>query len=164
MLRLRPMDEEGFRAFLDRAVPRRAERWVRRGLWTKEQALEASRREYAESFPQGRSTPGQFFSDAVEDTTATVVGEAWYSARALGGKVEFWIQWISIWPEFRRQGYGARLLGLLEDEARRRGADRTLLTVWTDNPSAQALYARLGYVVTNLTMAKPLPPVSGGAP
>ena len=47
---------------------------------------------------------------------------------------------------------------LLEEEARRRGADRTMLVVWADNPGARALYDRLGYVPANTMMIKPLGP------
>lgn len=154
MIRLEPMDDAGFRAFLDRAIPRRAEKWVQRGIWSPDRALEASRQEYAELFPRGRETPHHHFRDVVETASGAVVGEAWYTARESGGKVEFWIQWISIWPEHRRRGYGRELLGLLEEEARRLGAPRSILTVWMDNPGALALYAKLGYTPSNMTLTK----------
>lgn len=152
------MDDSGFDAFLARAVPRRAERYVRRGVWTPEDAAEASRKEYAERFPNGRATPHQFLFDVVETEGGTVVGEAWYTARPRGGKVEFWIQWISIWPEHRRRGYGLELLRLLEEEARRHGAEKSWLDVWTDNPGALALYTRFGYAPAVLVLAKAVGP------
>jgi GNAT superfamily N-acetyltransferase len=148
------MDDAGFRAFRDRAIARRAERWTARGIWRADRALEASRKDYAETFSQGRETPNQNFLDVVEASTGAVVGEAWYRARESGGKIEFWIMWISIWPEHRRKGYGAELLGLLEEEARRLGAERTLLDVWADNPGAFALYTKVGYVLSSRTLVK----------
>jgi ribosomal protein S18 acetylase RimI-like enzyme len=154
MLRLEPMDDASFRTFLERHIARRAERWVQRGIWRPDRALETCRREYAEMLPQGRSTPTHHFLRAVATETGSVVGEAWYRARESGGKIDFYIHWIAIEPEFRRRGYGTYLLQLIEREARRLGADRTTLTVWTDNPGAEAMYRKLGYVVTNVTMAR----------
>ena len=154
MLRLDSMDDEAFRAFLERAVPRRAERSVRRGIWLADRALETSRREYAALFAQGRQTPNHHFFDVVETASGATVGEAWYEAVESGGKVQFWIQWIAIWPEFQRRGYGRELLRLLEAEARSLGAERTILIVWTDNPGALALYTKVGYAPTNQCMTK----------
>jgi ribosomal protein S18 acetylase RimI-like enzyme len=154
MLRLDPMDDTAFAAFVQRAVPRRAERWVRRGIWLPDQALETSRREYAALFAKGRQTPNHHFFDVVETSSGTTVGEAWYEAVEAGGKLQFWIQWIAIWPEFQRRGYGRELLGVLEAEARRLGAERTILSVWMDNPGALALYTKVGYATTSLCMTK----------
>jgi ribosomal protein S18 acetylase RimI-like enzyme len=156
VLLLKEMDDDAFRAFLDRAVPRRAERWVRRGIWLPERALETSREEYGKLFSQGRQTPTHHFFDVLEEGTGTPVGEAWITAEPSGGKLHYWIQWISIWPEHRRKGYGAELLELLREDARRRGAEKTILTVWLDNPGALALYTKMGYRTENQTMARPV--------
>lgn len=50
--------------------------------------------------------------------------------------------------ELRGQGLGARLVALVEDEARRRGA--THIELWTDTrfTTAHAVYRRLGYAAT----------------
>src|SRR5690606_18718291 len=45
----------------------------------------------------------------------------------------------------RRQGVGSRLLTAIEEAARRRGCDRMLLEVASDNTAAAALYRRAGY-------------------
>lgn len=45
----------------------------------------------------------------------------------------------------RRQGVGSRLLIAIEEAARRRGCDRMLLEVASDNTAAAALYRRAGY-------------------
>jgi ribosomal protein S18 acetylase RimI-like enzyme len=44
----------------------------------------------------------------------------------------------------------------LEQEARRLGSDRVLLTVWMDNPGAIALYSALGYTAQNMNMVRRL--------
>jgi len=45
-------------------------------------------------------------------------------------------------------------LRLLENEALGLGADRTGLSVWTDNPEAIALYTKLGYAMVHMRMTK----------
>jgi len=152
------MDDAGFRAFVERAIPRRAERWVRRGIWDPARAIEASREGYAQAFPQGRLTPHQHLLDVIEQASGARIGEVWCETRETGGKVDFNIQWLYIEPEFRRRGFGAEVLRLLEEDARRRGAERTRLIVWMDNPDAIRLYSKLGYVTQTMGMAKSLTP------
>ncbi|MGI0054561.1 MAG: GNAT family N-acetyltransferase [Thermoplasmata archaeon] len=154
VIRLQPVDDVAFEAFLQRAISRRAERWVRRGIWTPEAGLAASREAYAEIFPQGRLTAHQQVCDVVESDTGARVGDVWYSTRESGGKVDFEINWLGIEPGYRRRGYATRVLGLLEAEARSLGAERTRLTVWMDNPDARRLYHKLGYTTQTVGLVK----------
>ncbi|EQD50355.1 GCN5-related N-acetyltransferase, partial [mine drainage metagenome] len=131
---------------------------VSRGIWTEEEASEASRAEFAELLPQGRETPHYYFSNIVDEESGSRVGETWYSVRAKGGKTQFWIDWIWIEPQFRRRGYATQVFRHLEEEAGKMGADRIGLHVLTDNDGATALYSKLGYRTTNLRMAKILGP------
>ncbi|MHA7188732.1 ribosomal protein S18-alanine N-acetyltransferase [Arthrobacter sp. MDT2-16] len=56
------------------------------------------------------------------------------------------IQTIGVLPRFEGQGIGRALLTELLDEARRRGAETVMLEVRADNPRAQELYSRFGFV------------------
>ncbi|WP_077490211.1 ribosomal protein S18-alanine N-acetyltransferase [Sinomonas mesophila] len=56
------------------------------------------------------------------------------------------VQTIAVVPDFEGRGLGSALLTGLIDEARRRGAADVLLEVRADNPRAQALYRRFGFV------------------
>ena len=156
MIRLVPMDENDFARYLARAIPRRAERYAARGVWKEERALETSRQLYAQLLPQGASTPHQHFVRIVESATEASVGEAWYRTEEVGGVVQFWIEWITIEPEHRRKGYASAALDLLEQEARRLGATRTGLDVWSDNPGAFELYRKQGYRTIRQSLVKPL--------
>lgn len=49
---------------------------------------------------------------------------------------------IGVVPAAQRHGIGQRMLDVLLDEARRRGADEVLLEVRTDNEAARRLYER----------------------
>ncbi|MDQ4501933.1 ribosomal protein S18-alanine N-acetyltransferase [Sinomonas sp. ASV322] len=56
------------------------------------------------------------------------------------------VQTIAVVPEREGRGIGSAVLDELIAEARRRGARDVLLEVRADNPRAQALYRRFGFV------------------
>ena len=56
------------------------------------------------------------------------------------------VQTIAVVPEREGRGIGSAVLTELIAEARRRGARDVLLEVRADNPRAQALYRRFGFV------------------
>ncbi|MBE1515472.1 ribosomal-protein-alanine N-acetyltransferase [Nesterenkonia halotolerans] len=55
------------------------------------------------------------------------------------------VQTLAVAPEMQGHGLGTRLLGLIVEAARTRGAEQVLLEVRADNPGAQALYRREGF-------------------
>ncbi|WP_120003632.1 ribosomal protein S18-alanine N-acetyltransferase [Nesterenkonia muleiensis] len=55
------------------------------------------------------------------------------------------VQTLAVAPEAQGQGLGSRLLALIEEESRHRGAEDLLLEVRADNPGAQRLYRRNGF-------------------
>jgi len=158
MVRLEPMTEEEFRSALERAVPRNAERRVRRGEWDPSEAIAASRRDFTQLLPQGRATPGFHFCFIVDEADGRRVGETWYQLDRKVGKWFAWIDWIWIEPEHRRRGFARAAFDRIEADARRAGADRIGLFVHADNPGARALYERLGYAPSAFRMEKPLSP------
>ena len=79
-------------------------------------------------------------------------------AEEQGGKVRFWVEWLTIDPEHRRKGFASEALEALAKEARERGAERMGLFVFTDNPGAMALYEKLGFVARAISMARELRP------
>jgi len=164
MIQLAPMTEAEFASFLERAIPRRAARYVDRGVWKEAAAIEASREFYSRTWPQGRATPHHHFCHILAGPERTRVGELWYTAECEGGLVQFWIEWIWIEPEYRRQGFATEGLRLVEEEARKLGAPRVGLYVWLDNPAALDLYKKLGYSAVSLSMGKSLDPAGGAGP
>lgn len=55
------------------------------------------------------------------------------------------IQTIAVLPEYEGRGIGTAMLTRMLDEARRRGAQETLLEVREDNPRARRLYELFGF-------------------
>ncbi len=80
----------------------------------------------------------------VAEVAGQVVGYAGLSA--LPGSSQADVHTIAVDAPHRRLGLGTALLSALLDEAARRGATEVLLEVRADNPGAQALYERHGFV------------------
>lgn len=152
------MTEEEFPAYLARAIERRAERYVRRGLWREGVALETARRELAEWLPQGLRTPHHYLVHIVDERNGARLGESHYTVEERGGKAQFWVEWIAIEPQHRRKGFATEALDGLAREAALAGADRVYLKVFSDNPGARALYEKVGFVVLSTDMVRPVGP------
>ncbi|MVQ42610.1 ribosomal protein S18-alanine N-acetyltransferase [Microbacterium sp. MAH-37] len=80
----------------------------------------------------------------VDEEAGRIVGYG--GVRALLGAPDSDIQTIALDPAFRGQGRGRRMLRLLLDQARERGARDTFLEVRDDNGVAQTLYLSEGFV------------------
>ena len=84
---------------------------------------------------------GRYF--VLEDDGALV---GYGGVRALAGAKDADIQTIAIAEAFRGRGAGRALLTTLLEEASARGAREVFLEVRADNPVAQNLYVRTGFV------------------
>ncbi len=60
---------------------------------------------------------------------------------------EYYVSNVAIYPEFRGNKLGTNLLLKAEEEAKRCGAEKSVLDVKVDNQGAIRLYHRLGYSV-----------------
>jgi ribosomal protein S18 acetylase RimI-like enzyme len=90
------------------------------------------------------------------------VGTVWFALRDAGVGRSVWIYDIIIHENFRRKGYASRTLELVETRAKELGAKSVELHVFGHNHGAQALYEKVGYNVTSITMAKPISTESTG--
>jgi ribosomal protein S18 acetylase RimI-like enzyme len=152
---LEPMTDADCEAFVATAIPAYAADKVMSGQWTKEESLELSRSAITELLPQGRLTPDNFLFNVL-DEQARPVGTLWIAAKEQAGQRIAYICELRIRPEYRRQGQATRALKAAEDEARRLGLCGIGLHVFGHNASARALYEKLGYRSTNISMFKPL--------
>ncbi|GIO66102.1 GNAT family N-acetyltransferase [Paenibacillus sp. JTLBN-2024] len=60
---------------------------------------------------------------------------------------EYYIDTLSVSPQFGGQGIGTKLIQAAEEKARERGYDKIAMAVVTDNTRAYSLYLHLGYEV-----------------
>lgn len=150
---LRPMTEAEYATWLEQALPAYAEDKVASGQWTAAESLELSRKEHEQLLPQGLATPENHFHTVV-DAAGDAVGILWFAEKTKFGERIAYVYNIEIAPHRRRQGHALRAFQALEDEVRRLGLKGVALHVFGHNHSAQALYARLGYMPTNINLFK----------
>lgn len=156
---LRPMTEAEFAAWREQTVPAYAADKVAAGQWTPAESLALSAAAYDELLPRGLATPGHHLRTVV-DADGAAVGVLWHAEESRAGARIAYVYDIAIEPQRQREGHARRALLALEAEARRRGLAGIGLHVFGHNPGAQALYARLGFAPTSISLFKALP----GAP
>jgi ribosomal protein S18 acetylase RimI-like enzyme len=144
------MDPGEFDAYLDRLIPSYAEDHIRTGRWTPEEGLAESRKEVQDLLPDGIRTPNNFLYTILAGSPEAKVGAIWLAVEAPRG----FIYDLLIYDSFRRRGYAEEAMRALEHEATEKGIRKLSLHVFGDNVGARRLYAKLGYVETNVHMSK----------
>jgi ribosomal protein S18 acetylase RimI-like enzyme len=153
VIRLEPMDEATYAAWLETTIREYAQEKVEAGNWLASEAQERSERGFAELLPDGRTTQGHELRSMVNDSGERV-GYAWFAPEDRPfGRVAF-IYDIAVDPEHRRKGYAQAALAEIEAFARQHGCVGVELHVFGWNTGARELYLRSGYVETNVTMLK----------
>ena len=155
MVRLDPMTEAEFQAYLEPAIAEYAAEHVKSGRWSPEESLEKSREEYAQLLPDGLSSVDQHLF-SIKDEFGTQVGMLWFAVRQNGGKRSAFIYDVLIDVAFQRRGYATQAFQALEMLASDMGLTAISLHVFGHNTAARALYEKLGFVTTNLFMKKSL--------
>jgi ribosomal protein S18 acetylase RimI-like enzyme len=157
MITLEPLSQTELDAYLENAIREYADALVRAGNLQAEGALERSREEFAKLLPQGVETPKQYlYSIRVESGES--IGILWFADRRETMEQGAFIYDFVIQPERRGRGYGAQAMRALEDKVRAIGLSRISLHVFGENHIARGLYTKMGYVETNVLMAKELAP------
>jgi RimJ/RimL family protein N-acetyltransferase len=154
MIRFDPLTEPEYESFLAQSIEEYADDHTRSGRWRPEEALEASRAEYARLLPEGLSTPDHFLRSIVDAGSGEPVGIIWYWLNR--GHKRVFLYDIRIDEPYRRRGHAIQAMQLLENKAQELGADAIGLHVFGHNHAARALYEKLGYDISNLIMTKQL--------
>ena len=127
---------------------------VRAGTWSQAEAEGRAARDVDGLLPEGPATQGHFIYSVRDDSTDAEVGTVWFALRNSGVGRSVWIYDIKIDESFRRKGYASRTLELVEDRAIKLGARSVELHVFGHNHGARALYEKMDYNETSITMAK----------
>ena len=150
---LRPMTDLEFATWLAKAVPAYAADKVASGQWAADVALGLSQKEHDQLLPQGlRSADNHLHS--VVDASGAVVGVLWFAVQTKYNARIAYVFDIDVWPAHQRQGHGTRAFQALEAEVQRLGLTGIALHVFGHNTGAQALYAKLGFQPTNISLFK----------
>ena len=161
MVRLVPMNEAEFSAYVAESIPEYARDKVAAGQWLEEASLELSRQGYEELLPQGLATPDNHFFTVREAASSRVVGMLWFAVQERAGEKAAYVYDVAIQAPYQRRGYATEAFAALEAEARSRGLAAIGLHVFGHNTGARALYEKLGYEVTNINMFKRVPHAGG---
>ncbi len=156
MSTLRPMTNAEYAAWLDESIPAYAADKVASGQWAESESLALSRKENDELLPLGLATPDNHFFTIV-DAESSAVGMLWFAVQTkFNARIAFVFD-VSVNPDQQRRGHAARAFRDLEEEVRKLGLSGIALHVFGHNAAARALYAKLGYEPTNISLFKPLP-------
>ena len=150
------LEEGPYRDYRKDLVRHYAADKVRAGAWAQAEAEGRAARDVDGLLPEGPATQGHLLYSVREDSTDAEVGIVWFALRDSGVGRSVWIYDIIIHEDFRRRGYASRTLELVEERARDLGAKSVELHVFGHNRGARALYEKLGYNITSITMAKPI--------
>ena len=148
------LDDAPYREYRDHLVRDYAADKVRAGAWSESEAQIRAAKDVDGLLPEGPATQGHFLYSVREDAADAEVGTVWFALRDSGVGRYVWIYDIIINESFRRRGYASRTLELVEARAKELGAKSVELHVFGHNQGAQALYEKVGYSVTSITMAK----------
>ena len=155
MSALRTITDEEFIAWKEAVIPGYAQDKVDSGQWPAESAVELSRKEYEDLLPQGKHTENNYIYTVLSNE-GHAVGTLWIAVKDRSKQKIAYVYDILIWPEHRRRGHAFRAFQAVELEAARLGLAGLALHVFGHNHGAYALYSKLGYVATNISMFKPL--------
>lgn len=158
MITIVPMTEAAFAEYRAASIPSFASDKIASGQWSEDTALELSRQGFEALLPHGLATPDNYLFELRVDNEPGPVGMLWFAVQDRAGKKIAYVYDVLIHPEHQRKGHGTRVFGALEEMTRAMGLSGIALHVFGHNPGAHALYLRLGFQPTNISMFKPIPP------
>ena len=118
------------------------------------EALTLSAESFAFLAKDGIATSDNHFFMIVRD--GVVLGWLWFAMKSEWGVTSAFVYDLEVKAEYRRQGVAAAAMILLEDKARAFGASKIALHVFGQNTGARDLYTKVGYQITDYSMAKNL--------
>ena len=154
MIRLIPMTESEFEAYLEQTIPDYAAENVRAGYWSEEEAPERARQAYMNLLPQGIKTENNYLFIVQLEESGEKIGMIWMKHET--PRPHGFVFDISLEETQRGKGYGKQTMLVLEEFARELGLETIGLHVFTHNTAAMKLYQGLGYEVTSQNMVKKL--------
>ena len=156
MVHLVSMSETEFQQYLAIAVPLYAQEHVRSGRWSEREALQRAQQEFDELLTDGLNTKDQYFFSIVDEQTAMRVGILWFEIHSRKEEPSVYVYDVFVYEQYRRRGYGEQAFRAMETKAHQLGLKTVAVHAFGHNYAARAMYEKLGYIITNLTMVKTL--------
>lgn len=150
MLKLEPLQQEDYEQFLEREIRNYAEDHVRNGNWPSEGALERSRKEFEHYLPEGVHSKDQYLWSILDGENK--IGVLWVQVK---DRKAFIFDFV-IDEEFRGKGFGRQAMAAMDETLKSMDVESVALHVFGDNVTAQELYKKMGFKITNINMKKDL--------
>ncbi|MGE6600638.1 GNAT family N-acetyltransferase [Lysinibacillus fusiformis] len=149
MISLKPMNHEEFKQYISYAIEDYAKDKIASGNWSEDEAIDLSRESFERLLPNGEKTENNHLSSIFHDDI--LVGMIWISQK---NPNEGFIYDFVIFEQYQGQGYGKKAMKEAEIIAKQLGMNKIGLNVFGHNKIARGLYEKMGYEITNITMAK----------
>lgn len=156
MLRLEPMTVGEFEEFARISIDGYVEESRLIGLAAATLSPEQASLSFHGLLPQGRATPHHYLYSLFADEQDEPVGILWFGDTDETCQRAAFLYDIYIHPPYQRRGYASMAIQLLEQKSRELGLPSIGLNVFAKNLAAQALYRKMGFMPTELTMIKQL--------
>ena len=157
MLILQPMPAERFDEFAAVSIASHAADNVASGRWLEHESAKLAEQEFGRLLPERAATPDHSFYEIKLDPAGPVLGFVWLGIVPRRAERVAFVFQLFVYPSYRRKGHARAALARVEELATSLGLPAVALNVLGSNVGAQALYRSVGYLVTSLSMHKPLP-------
>ena len=154
MVKLVPMMESEFQAYLKRSIESYAQEHVKAGNWDSSDALQKAEKEFLQLLPDGIVSKKQHLLSIEDGYTGVKIGLIWFAEKLQASRPSAFIYDFLIYEEHRRKGYGKQTLTALEEKVKELGIETISLHAFGHNQAAIDLYQKAGYEITDLHMAK----------
>jgi ribosomal protein S18 acetylase RimI-like enzyme len=151
MLKLEPIQQEGFERFLETKIRGYAEDHVRNGNWPADGALERSRKELEHYLPDGIHSQDQY-TYSLLDESDNKIGVVWVQIKDQKALIFDFV----VDEAFGGRGYGKQALIAMDERLESMDVQSVSLHVFGDNIAAKELYKKVGFRITGIHMKKTL--------
>jgi RimJ/RimL family protein N-acetyltransferase len=155
-IKLDPMSKDDYSKYQEDNMRRYALEGVNSGRWEVEESLKESRNSIDELLPKGMKTKNNFFFNIVNEEMDEKVGVLWLAIQDKTMTKSIFIFDILIFDRYQNKGLGMETMKEIEIWAKEKGAKAIWLHAFWHNQRAIALYKRLGYAESGVTMTKKL--------
>ncbi|MFJ7730612.1 GNAT family N-acetyltransferase [Lysinibacillus sp. NPDC097231] len=152
MITLKPMTQEEFKQYISYAIEDYANDKIASGNWSEDEALDLSKKSFDRLLPEDEKTENNHLFSIFHNDI--LVGMIWIAQKAPTNSNEGFIYDFVIFEQYQGQGYGKKAMKEAEVIAKELGMNKMGLHVFGHNKIARSLYEKMGYEITNITMAK----------
>lgn len=152
MITLQTMNQEEFKQYISYAIEDYAKDKITSGNWSEDEAIDLSRKSFERLLPKDEKTENNHLLSIFHNDI--LVGMIWISQKAPTNPSEGFIYDFVIFEQYQGQGYGKKAMKEAEIIAKELGMNKIGLNVFGHNKIARGLYEKMGYEITNITMAK----------